>query len=718
MKLEKLMDTHAAQSGIQVARLTTGAVLPGSARLIRKPESVLISTRFPGRHFYKLSQDSGSDMDETLAHILISGLDDEQMLANVTRLREIILDPKISNGVITAIYPRTWASLKRGDYFIAEEYVMAITADALAAYGTNPAINAVYGALVCRMVRILGQLSMASSTVYPVEDTTLALSVSQAKRLYFQEKLKLALSETILNAKLKDIDLSMKNTVAIIAQRFSDALLVMSHSLLEAILSLVNFDTAMHLVNLYYLKPDSLPNTLRSAPSLMALANYANFFEAALAGASYNAGVEDYEYRMALDDVYSSLSSSPAVSSIPLVSYAQHFRYIQARDSAGMIKGLIVTLPLGQTAELKIVNLTKRSEMQYELEVLHRYSPLSSLSSILNKAMLAPEAVHGLYEIMADSLVSAPVLAQYKNLEPANPAGTSEGPMLLSVGLGPKDIFYLALATAVQTALLSNDSATAGLAKQLAYAVKRHPELGVTPAAAVEDLLYFVSPAEALTFSTLEGLLEYRPLPQREQTLPSALGPTVNVRDSQDLLVNMRLQDPYQHPITLDSADGAQGLSIQFSVTGRLPNLTTANSRLGAIREPATMLETDRVARILSALVESDDRVVKARALTWAANIVRNALESPLMGQMAHQVLLQSLVGSGIDARAARPYVRKMFYHSVMAIFIGTMRRLSAFNTEISGSVYRDLPTDEVMLVLSDSLRVPDFATTVVVMDL
>lgn len=707
MKLESFKTNLAASLRIDLSYVPAEPV-PVAGRtveLIKRPTQVLVSTRFPGRKFFTLGYTADEDVDEALAHLLLRS--ETPNLANIRALRALLVDTPLAVNILNAIMRRPNTTFRRGDYFITEEAVASVVSMMLPAGTSNADVVAVYTRLHCRALDMLGLLSKGQTVHFYLEDESLVVSLEQLRRLHLVDRTRLALSDTLLRAKMRDIDLSnYKNATAVIAQRIADSFEAVAHALINVINASSMFEAAMYVLSMYYHAPEQLPPTVLDSTSLEPLTAIANLTEAAVTNPNYRPTGNPFEYTQALDAVRETISSLASITTIPLSTYAKYFRVAPAMDGQGLVRGAVVMLPLAQTSELRIVHAQQVSEHVTELAPMAQsFTAASSIAAALNKSALSINAVQGMVNIIADALTDAagePSFAEGERLE---------GVRLLTIGLTQSDIRYLGLARASQVHLVQYEGKYSYV-----YGVQRDPTIGVVPGAALGSLLFYEQPAAAIVYSIGRDEEPYEPLPQRTQALPSGLASprvlgSISALDSEFLTAN--IQKPFQSTLTMATATGSTTATLNISLTGTLPDLEIQDvARLAAIMEPATRLELSRLLILLTAALggngEPMELVTRHRAIAWLTNLLSAFYDDAIISAVAYTSLVEAVQVGGIDGRALAPLARRAFYAALNGSALAAMTRLGAVDGRVIPEFVAAIPDDDVLLVLGDRLPTPD----------
>lgn len=678
---------------------------PKNARVINRPKSIFVSSRYPGSKFFEVSLSGGSNDDEAMSAMLlqagVSLLEGDARMTRLQLLRELLLDGKLLTNTLAALLPRGNVTLQRGVYQLAEESATAMVSAAAESYSNDLIVTSVYTKIMVRALHNMGFISQTRPEYFAQTDRTFVVDLEQMRQLFIIERLKPVLSGAVIAAKLRDVDLGKKNAASVIASRLSDALATLGTALTQVVVALREFDTSVHVVRLSYVAPETLPATIVDSPEVQTLRDIANFTVLALTSDVPPSTMSEFEYGTALRNVTRGLTQTAALSLITMDSYKQFFVGTPVVSSLGVTSGAVWALPLAQQAQLAVVQARTESEMITQVDLLpSSMTPAPVLAKLVSERLTSVQTTVSLAHQIADVLSGSMTVD----------SRLDEGIAVLAT-MGIADVDRMMLAVARSSQLLLGEVGGAGVTR-LVFGITSTEAIGVRADAALGAHLYYANPNQVLVYTTQREAEAHTPMAQRTNGLPKSVTQLARFVKF-DARVNRDVQKAFGVSIETEVTDVvtretvALPLRLDISLTGSMPDLTTSRSAIAVITEPAVAAEADRNMLLLLALTKSDDKATSYRAISALGSQLTAAADEPAIAALAEYYLRRSVREANYDLRALAGTVQRMYFRALTFTYLAALVRLNVLSADTTAKLAAELPFDELELVTLSSIRLP-----------
>lgn len=678
---------------------------PQNAKSINRPKNVFVSARYPGSKFFEVSLSGGANDDEAMSAMLlqagVSLLEGDAGMTRLQLLRELLLDGKLLTNTLAALLPRGNVTLQRGVYQLAEESATAMVTAAAEPFSSDLIVTSVYTKMMVRALHSMGFISQTRPEYFAQTDRTFVVDLEQMRQLFVIERLKPILSGAVISAKLRDVDLGKKNAAAVIASRLADALATLGTALTQVVASLREFDTAVHVVRLSYVAPETLPVTIVDSAEVLTLRDIANFTVLALTTDVQPSTMSEFEYGTALRNVTRGLTQTAALSLITLDAYKQFFIGTPIVNSLGVVSGAVWALPLAQQAQLAVVQARTESEVITQIDLLpSSMTPAPVLAKIVSDRLTSVNTTLSLVHQIADTVSGS------SSIDAGSDAYVA---VLATLGVAEVDRVMLAIARSSQ--LLLGELGFSGVMR-LIYGITSAEAIGVRADSAIGAHLYYANPNQVLVYSAQRETEPHVAMAQRTNGLPKSVTQLARFVKFEGR-VNREVQKTFGVSIETEVLDSVTRevitlpLRLDISLTGSMPDLTTSRSAIAVVTEPAVAAEADRNMLLMLALAKSEDKATSYRAISaFAAQLVA-AADEPALAALAEYFLRRAVRESNYDLRALASTVQRMYFRAITFTYLAALVRLGVLSAATTSKLAAELPFDELELVTLNSIRLP-----------
>jgi hypothetical protein len=648
-----------------------------------------VSRHFPG---YRIFGVGGKAADETIGLLLAQSLDSEGALES---FRQTLASPGIASAIISKLLPRVSMPVNRGKYIMSENMIVDVTSEVLTGTVEDSNVISAIAHVITRVLSNLGLVLEGSDRKITRMDQHYALTMKDIKRVVLIESLRDIFSEARIAEATKRLDQDVSPNL--IAEAIANMLRHASHSIPEIRLRLEQLDIVQSLVQYYYRAPEEMSNTMRASTTLASLAGYANFLaDAVVHKVPPISSASNTDMREACSAILTVLQSAPSIEAIPLSKFAEHFGIVPCSAPDGIYRGLVAYLPLMQTSKLDVVNVYQRDGGAELALIPTEYVPATTIASEINRTVLAPEAIHGLANLVADEIAMAKFTVD-------------DLPTLRTIGMTDNDLVYLAMAQAEIVAITKTESDTRPIS--LVYAARVSEYWRTRLNAATPSLSYFADPQSLLIYQSGAEEQLPTPLPVRMQSLDLSAAFDTYYQGNALATLDTQVAKPLTFSISIvnpSAESGSTTLNVRVSplelLVGLNPSLDREGAQYAMVKEPGVDRDMALIMSLASAFSGAGPQVVADKARSWLVETLTPLATHPAVTRVAVRALNQAVIAAELDARRLAPQYKEAVVKAYFGTLLALLVRFGKIDEKILEDILANLPVSALSVKAALSL--------------